>query len=129
MFHGKFLIFAVAVATTGSAQAAAPPLTGTWGGDQSVLILRADGGSLESGCAGGEWTGPATPDDGGRFVVKGHVRAPAAGAQKEQPSISPNVEFIGQVIDDKLVLSIQGDGRIRQLTLKRGVRPRIVRCL
>ncbi len=121
-------MFAAAILVPGLARAA-EPLAGVWGGDRSILTLRGDGGSFESGCSYGEWNGPAAPDPGGRFVVKGHFRGALAGAQQEAPSAGPSAEFAGQVRDDTLVLSIRGDGAPRQVTLKRGVRPRMVRCL
>ena len=126
MIRSPLIVLAMLLAIPAQA---GPPLAGIWGGDQSVLTLRADGGSFESGCSYAEWNAPAAPDASGRFVVRGRLQGRAAGSQRDGATAGASAEFSGQIHDDLLVLSIRGDGPPREVTLKRGVRSRMVRCL
>jgi hypothetical protein len=129
MTRSKLAIAAAAAAIAATANATPAALTGVWGGDQSILTLRADGGRLESGCAQGEITGPVRVDAKGRFRAKGQFQSFRPGPQREDEAPALRVAFTGRVDGDTMDLAIRGGGSDRHLILKRDVRPRLVRCL
>jgi hypothetical protein len=129
MSKSALVVLAAAVAIAGMAQAAPAPLTGVWGGDQTILTLRANGGSLESSCAQGQIKGPVVLDDKGQFAAEGSFQTFRGGPQREDETGAPRAAFTGKVDGDTLVLTIQGDGPPRRFSLTRDARPRLLRCL
>jgi hypothetical protein len=123
------LVVLAALAIAGMVQAAPAPLTGIWGGDQTILTLRANGGSLESSCAQGQITGAVVLDDKGQFAAEGSFQTFRGGPQRDDESGAPRAAFTGKVKGDTMVLTIQGEGAPRRFTLTRDARPRLLRCL
>lgn len=110
--------------------AAAPaPLTGVWGGPDTILTLTAEGGRIEHGCASGT-LGPLRPDATGKVRADGHVEDHVAGPQAADvaPASRPAL-FEGKVEGQTLQLSVTPKGGAAQTyTLTQGRRAKLIRC-
>ena len=116
------------------AGAAASPsgLSGVWGGDDMVATFSKVGARLEAGCAQGEISGPVRLNKSGRFAQGGVFQVFHGGPQRaDEDAAAPNARFAGQVRSGILELDIvvQDDPTPRHYVLRRGVRPKLVRCL
>ncbi len=121
---------AVAILSPGLADAA-PPLAGVWGGDQAILTLTQDGGTLTAGCAQGRLNGPVSLDAHSRFTAAGVLDA-TAQAGPQRADLRPQTEsaqFTGAVEGETLRLTVRSDAGERTYVLTRGARPKIIRCL
>jgi hypothetical protein len=113
---------------------ATPPgaLAGTFGGDRVNATFTANGARLDFDCAVAEIDGAVLPDGDGRFVARGRYLAdhpgPIAGDVAPQAVAAV---FEGRIAGDtlRLELKVSGEPAPRLLTLVRGQRVKLVRCL
>lgn len=111
---------------------AGEPLAGPYGGDRVNATFTTDGARLDFDCAAAEIDGAVRPGPDGRFRASGRFLAdhpgPIAGdvAARAVPA-----QFSGRVEGDELRLDIAVEGRTgtQTLTLLRGQRVKLVRCL
>lgn len=110
--------------------AAAPaPLTGVWGGPDTLLTLTAEGGRIEHGCAAGT-LGPLRPDAAGRVAAEGRIEDYAAGPQRADaaPAVRP-ARFEGTVEGATLRLTVTpAGGPATSYELVAGRRVKLIRC-
>jgi len=115
--------------TTATAPAA---LTGTYGGDRVNATFTANGARLDFDCAVAEIDGAVLPDGEGRFVARGRYLADHSGpiAGDAAPRAAAAV-FEGRIAGDtlRLELKVNGETAPQVLTLVRGMRVKLVRCL
>lgn len=106
-------------------------LTGEWGGDGLVAIFTAQGATFEAACAQGVVPSPVRPDAGGRFTTTGRFEFAHPGPQAaDEDGRGGEAVFSGRVSGAVLSLSIRPAGGPPQAyELRRGVRPKLVRCL
>jgi hypothetical protein len=113
---------------------ATPPgaLTGTFGGDRVNATFTANGARLDFDCAVAEIDGAVLPDSDGHFVARGRYLAEHSGpiAGDHAPRAVATM-FAGWVVGDtlRLELKVTGEPAPRMLTLVRGKRAKLVRCL
>lgn len=119
----------MAPVTTATSPAA---LTGTYGGDRVNATFTANGARLDFDCAVAEIDGAVLPDGDGRFVARGRYLADHPGpiAGDVAPRALAAV-FEGRIAGDtlRLELKVTGEDATRVLTLVRGQRVKLVRCL
>lgn len=107
-------------------------LTGEWGGDGLVATFTAQGATFEASCAQGAVPSPVHPDAGGRFTADGRFEIERPGPQPaDEDGRGVEAVFSGRVSGDALTLSVReaGGGPPQTYHLRRGVRPKLVRCL
>jgi hypothetical protein len=122
-------LLAMSPVTTATAPEA---LTGTFGGDRVNATFTANGARLEFDCAVAEIDGAVLPGSDGRFVARGRYLAdhpgPIAGdvARRAVAAV-----FEGWLAGDtlRLELKVTGEPATQVLTLVRGKRVKLVRCL
>lgn len=110
--------------------AAAPaPLTGVWGGPDTVLTLTATGGRIEHGCGAGT-LGPLRPDAAGKVAADGQVEDYEAGPQRaDAPSSARPARFEGKVDGATLELRVTPEGgAATTYMLTQGRRAKLIRC-
>ena len=125
-------LLAGALALSGGGLANARPVIvdGVWGGGQSVVTVARGGLNLETGCAQGAVTGPVRLDAHGRFAVKGVLQGARPGPQlADEGAGRAAATFSGQIRGDTMRLEIRTATGAQSYTLKRGVRPKLIRCL
>lgn len=117
--------------TVATAMITAVPLLGTWGGDQMVLTVTADGARVATDCGAGGFTGAPQLDAHGRFVAPGSFESFRPGPQRaDAGSASPGATFAGEVAGETMVLTVRPDGEAeRRYTLTQGRRIKLIRCL
>ena len=127
----KYLLMAAAVLSpTDAAQAGTRELNGTWGGDRTIITFGKTGAQVQSDCAEGTISGPVRINAAGKFVAKGTFQSFGGGPQAAEPAQVPAAQFGGHVSGKTLILTIKVKGSPTQsLTLREGVRPKLVRCL
>ena len=127
----KYLLMAAAVfAPIDAAQAGARELTGTWGGERTIVIFGKSGAEVQSDCANGTIQGPIRINAAGKFAAKGTFQSFGGGPQAIEPAPMPAAQFGGHVSGKTLVLTIRVKGSPTQtLTLREGVRHKLIRCL
>ena len=127
----KYLLIATAVlAPIDSAQAGTRELSGTWGGDRTLVTFGKTGAQLQSDCADGTIRGPVRINTAGKFVAKGTFQSFGGGPQSAEPAPVPEAQFGGHLSGKTLILTIKVKGSPAQtLTLREGIRPKLVRCL
>jgi hypothetical protein len=107
-------------------------LTGSFGGDRVNATFTTNGARLDFDCAVAEIDGAVLPDDDGRFVARGRYLADHAGpiAGDVAPHAVATV-FEGRIAGHtlRLELKVTGEPVPRMLTLVRGQRVKLVRCL
>lgn len=110
--------------------AAAPaPLSGVWGGPDTILTLTAEGGRIEHGCGAGT-LGPLRPDAAGMVAANGQIEDYAAGPQRADapPSTRP-ARFEGRVEGATLELRVTPEGGpAATYVLTQGRRAKLIRC-
>ena len=115
-----------------TAAMASDKLTGTYGGDRVNATFGASGARLDFDCAVAEIDGAVLPGSDGRFVARGRYLAdhpgPIAG---DTAARAVAAVFEGRLAGDTLQLKIllQGKPDMKVLTLVRGRRVKLVRCL
>ena len=118
--------------TTATAPTAPTALTGTFGGDRVNATFTANGARLDFDCAVAEIDGAVLPDGEGRFMARGRYLADHAGpiAGDAAPQAVATL-FEGRIAGDtlRLELKVTGEPAPRVLTLVRGQRVKLVRCL
>ncbi|HLM57723.1 MAG TPA: hypothetical protein VK422_16575 [Pyrinomonadaceae bacterium] len=107
---------------------------GTWGGRGVVLVVTAEGASVEYDCANGTIEGRIELDADGRFDVAGTfvpeggpVSVPADGAKER----SIKARYVGRVEGKKMTLDVkfpETGGGPGALTLTLGQEPRLEKC-
>ena len=128
----KRLITAFAFAGLLTGAAYAGPVQGVWGGDRAILTFLSTGAHLQLDCAAGDIGSPVSIDEFGRFSARGHFQLFEAGPQRaDDLSPAPRAEYVGKVNGETLTLTVktEGDPIGHSFSLKRGVRPKLVRCL
>ena len=107
-----------------------PVLTGTWGGPQIQLALRADGGEIALACAAVHIGEDVHIDSGGNFSAGGQYEAFAGGqAPADQPLLLTPVRVSGHVDGETLLLSIQRAAVATEThSLTQGRRTKLLRC-
>ena len=122
-------LLAVTSVTTATTPAA---LTGTFGGDRVNATFTATGARLDFDCAVAEIDGAVLPDGDGRFVARGRYLADHAGPITDDAAPQAVAAVLeGRIAGDtlRLELKVSGETTPRSLTLVRGQRVKIVRCL
>ena len=107
-------------------------LVGEWGGEGLVATFTAQGATFEAGCAQGAVASPVRPDAVGRFTAGGRFEIEHPGPQSaDEDGRGVEAVYSGRVSGDALTLSIRpgGGGAPQTYHLRRGVRPKLVRCL
>lgn len=110
---------------------ATQPEEGLWGTPGTVLTLTAAGGMLEEGCAQTA-LGPIRTDANGRFTATGRLTTWGGGPQQADVPAEPArpIAVDGRIEGDRMTLRLTGDGLApRELTLQRGLRAKVIRCL
>ncbi|MEO6112856.1 MAG: hypothetical protein ABIP07_00195 [Sphingomicrobium sp.] len=133
MVRLTFVAACVAISGCATPQVASQPLTGSWGGTHVGLTLDAVGGQLDYDCAAGTIVGPVKVDDAGLFRATG-THTPGTGGPVQQGHVPPAfpATYQGKVRGDAMTLSISVPSRgfvIGPYELRRGVDPRLMRCL
>jgi hypothetical protein len=128
MFGASLVLSAVLAFSSG---ATPTDLAGVWGGDRTVLTFGVTGATIQSDCAQGAITGPILLAADGHFRASGTFENQGPGPQEADRAVLPAASFTGQVDGDTMVLTVhESGGRApMRLTLRRGVRPKLVRCL
>lgn len=109
---------------------ATAPLTGSWGGDRTLLTLGPDGGSFKQDCASGTIAGPIHLDAHGRFTASGRFEKNRPGPQPADVPLGEPARFEGQVKGQTLQLVVHpASGGEQKLTLTSGRRVKLIRCL
>ena len=124
------LIAVCAMTATGAP--AAPPLAGEWGGDRSQLTITAAGGRIDYDCGSGTITGPVRLDAKNRFKANGRHEDYAGGPMQADAAPKTHATaYSGSLKGDTLVLTVKvsGEAKPRTLTLLRGKRVKLIRCL
>ena len=122
-------LLAIPLVTTATAPEA---LTGAYGGSRVNATFGATGARLEFDCAVAEIDGAVTPGSDGRFVARGRYLAdhpgPIAGDVAAQ---AVTAVFEGRLAGDTLQLKmlVRGEPDTQLITLLRGKRVKLVRCL
>lgn len=110
--------------------AAAPaPLTGVWGGPDTILTLTAEGGRIEHGCGAGT-LGPLRPDASGKVRAEGRLEDYAGGPQRADTApVTRAASFAGRVEGTTLHLTVTpAGGEPTAYTLVEGRRAKLIRC-
>ena len=118
--------------TMSCGSSAAPPLTGQWGGDRAQLTLELSGGRIEYDCGAGTIEAPLVLDAKGNFSVPGKHEDYQPGPTAADAVLALRAAlYRGSVAGDRMSLTVQvtGDKRPRTITLVRGQRVKLVRCL
>lgn len=127
----KYLLMTLAVsAPVDTAQAGSRNLTGVWGGERTVVTFTANGAQVQQDCAEGSFTGPLRLNAAGKFRAKGVFQTFSGGPQQADEAI-PTAVFSGHVKGKTMTLTIQPKvgSPAQSLTLREGVRPKLIRCL
>ncbi len=126
----KYLLMTMAVAAPiDTAQAGSRELAGVWGGDRTIVTFSKAGAQVQSDCSQGDIAGPLRLDTAGKFKAKGTYQAFSGGPQRADEAI-PTAIFSGHVSGKTMVLTIKPLGGLAHaVTLREGVRPKLVRCL
>lgn len=107
-------------------------LTGDFGGDRVNATFTTSGARLDFDCAAAEIDGAVLPDGDGRFVARGRYLADHPGpiAGDAAPRAVAAV-FEGLIAGEtlRLELKVTGEPATQVLTLVRGKRVKLVRCL
>jgi hypothetical protein len=109
-----------------------PSVVGAWAGDRARLALDERGGRLQMDCASGSFPGPLHLADDGAFRVLGTFEHHGAGPQRaDADAAAPPAQFVGQVKDGIMTLSILAEGQDgpQVLHLRRGATVKLLRCL
>jgi hypothetical protein len=126
-------LLAGALAMTGAAIPAPAPLTGEWGGLQTRLRLGDAGGTIDFDCAAATIDSAVHPDARGRFTATGRYQAflPGPDRDADTPPVFKRARFNGQVEAATMKLSMRLDDSTasQDLTLVRGRRVKLIRCL
>ena len=129
---GGFAMTAQIVAGKASSVASSASAQGDWGGDRLRLSIDASGGHIQSDCASGAITGPIVLGKNGKFTARGTFDIDQPGPQSaDEGSASARARFSGQIVNDRMRLSItQTSSPTPQVyNLRKGVRPKMIRCL
>lgn len=126
----KYLLMTLAVsAPLDAAQAGSRELSGVWGGDRTVVTFGKTSAQVQSDCSEGTITGPLRVNTAGKFKARGVYQAFSGGPQQADEAI-PAAQYSGHLSGKTLVLTIQPvGGKSQTVTLREGVRPKLVRCL
>jgi hypothetical protein len=103
-----------------------------WAGDRARLVVDERGGRLELDCASGRISSVGPLVDGSAFSAAGTFERHAAGVQvTEAATATRPAQYVGEVKDGALTLSIQveGEARPQVLHLRQGATVKLVRCL
>lgn len=125
-------VFAALCAMTAAGASAAPPLAGEWGGDRAQLTITAAGGRIDYDCGSGTIAGPVRLDAKNRFKASGRHEDYSAGpTQADAAPKTHATTYSGSLKGDTLVLTVKvsGEAKPRTLTLLRGKRVKLIRCL
>ena len=117
-----------------TAHAANPPnpVQGQWGGEQTRLVIDAQGGRFASACADGSFSGPLTLAVDGSFRVSGVYDQHSPGPQRaDEAAPAALARFSGEVKNGVMALSIlpAGASQAQVFTLRKDQASKIVRCL
>lgn len=107
-------------------------LSGTWGGDRMILTMDAKGGQIDMDCANGAITGKIVLDAKGNFTARGTFNQESGGQTLAEDFTSKGNPAIyhGQIIGNTIKLTIIQNGLAQPIsyTLRKGERPKLVRC-
>lgn len=114
--------------------AAKPPgaLQGLWGGDQTRLVIDAQGGRLMTACADGSFSGPLTLAPDGSFQVAGVFDQHQPGPQRaDEVAAHAPARFSGEIKDGVMALRILpgGAAEAQVFSLRKGQTAKVIRCL
>jgi hypothetical protein len=126
----KYLLMTLAVsAPIDAANAGSRELSGVWGGDRTVVTFSKTGAQVQSDCSEGTIAGPLRVNTAGKFKAKGVYQTSTGGPQRADEGV-PAALYSGHLSGKTLVLTIQpSGGQPQTLTLREGVRPKLLRCL
>ena len=108
------------------------PLTGAWGAEHVGLDLQPDGGILDYDCAAGRIDGPLVVLGDSSFTASGNHTPGTGGPERvDLPRQSFPATYRGTVRGDRMTLSVRvANGQLLgPFDLRRGVAPRLLRCL
>ena len=128
----RFVLAMGALLMTTPVLPASPPLTGTWGGDRTMLTLEATAGRIEYDCGAGTIEAPLVLDAKGAFSTTGRHEDYTPGPTAADKATAFRVaSYRGTVVGDHMTLRVQvaGEKAPRVLNLVRGQRVKLVRCL
>lgn len=117
---------------TAMGASARPSLAGEWGGDRAQLTITAAGGRIDYDCGSGTIVGPVRLDAKNRFKASGrHEEFSAGPMQADSAPVTHATAYSGSLKGDTLALTVKvaGETKPRTLTLLRGKRVKLIRCL
>lgn len=114
----------------GSTASATQDIKGVWSGDRHVLTVNDTGARLETDCAFSEFSAP-TLDNRGHFKVSGRFHPDTAGPQPgDKLAAGRPATLEGMLEAETLVVTLSAkDSAPQKLTLQRGQRVKLIRCL
>ena len=126
-------VLALNLAMTGCASAAgsgATPPDDVWGAPGQALTVKEGRGVLEESCSRVVF-GPIGLDGSGHFSATGELEEFAPGPQQgDAAPVMVPVTVSGTVDGETMALSIAAKGAAdREVTLRRGLRAKVFRCL
>ena len=104
-----------------------------WGGQGIILVVNAQGGSLEFDCAHGRLNEPVTLNASGGFKVQGrYVQEHGGPINADMPMYEYPALYSGQVVGSKMTLSIilsEKNQKLAEYSLEQNKPGHIVKCL
>jgi hypothetical protein len=119
------------IAALAVAPAAGRAPRGDWGGDHVHLVAISKGGTIEFDCGHGTLDGPLRVDTGGRFDVRGRYFGEHGGpVRKDEAASATPARYSGSLQDGMLtmVVTLSGGETLGPFQLRRGQRPRLMKC-
>jgi hypothetical protein len=104
---------------------------GDWGGDHVHLVATSRGGTIEFDCGHGTLDGVLRVDAGGRFDVRGRYFGEHAGpVRKDEAADATPARYAGSLRGGLLTLTVtlSGGETLGPFELRRGQRPRLMKC-
>lgn len=106
-------------------------LIGSWGGDNLIFEISADGAIVQYGCARGTITDQIVPDSQGKFTVKGFHTVERGGPTRQGADAGEAAIYTGTIEGNKMTFEVKlerGNESVGTFTVEKGKRVRIRRC-
>lgn len=106
-------------------------LIGTWGGDNLLVEITAEGATIDFGCARGSISEKILPDSHGKFSVKGFYKAETGGPTRQGNEAGEPAIYEGTITGHKLTFEVKlerGNESVGTFKAEKGKRVRLRRC-
>jgi hypothetical protein len=106
-------------------------LIGSWGGENLLVEISADGATVEYGCARGTISEKIVPDSDGKFSVKGFHLAERGGPTRQGSERGEPAIYTGTIEGNMMTFEVKlekGNESVGTFKVEKGKKVRLRRC-